>query len=156
MLKARVVMKASPSKIVHLKGSGDPVSTFLACSAAIDRDVGAALDAGLIGGMNGLAEAMEDYARANAPWKDDTGAAREGLHGFTTTDGNQYSATISHGQDVEHAIWLELANGGRYAIIGPTQAAFASQAGRIVAGEVKLALEGKGSKFRDRASGQFT
>lgn len=155
MLKPRVVMKASPSKIVHPKGSGDPVSTFLACSAAIDRDVGAALDAGLIGGMNGLAELMEIYAKGAAHWTDQTGAAREGLHGFTTTDGNQYSATISHGQDVEHAIWLELANGGKYAIIGPTQAVFSRQAAAIVAGEVTLALKGKGSIWRDKR-GRFT
>lgn len=155
MLTPRVVMTAHPSRIVNLKGSGDPVSTITAASLAIARDVGAALDAGLRGGMNGLAELMEIYAQHAAVWKDQTGDARAGLHGKANADGNQYSATISHGEDVEHAIWLEIAHGGRYAIIGPTQAAFVTLAPRIVAGEVTLALEGKGSQWRDRSTGRF-
>lgn len=66
------------------------------------------------------AEEAEQWMKQNAPWQDRTGAARAGLH----VDVNQAPAvlaelTFAHGEDVEYAVWLEIANGGRFAIIAP-------------------------------------
>ena len=61
---------------------------------------------------------LESYAKLNAPWKDRTSNARQGLHGGVDTDGGQFVLYLSHG--VEYGIWLELAHGGNYAIVGPT------------------------------------
>ena len=64
------------------------------------------------------AEEATQWMRQEAPWTDRTGAARAGLH----VDVNQAPAvlaelTFSHGEDVPYAIWLEVANQGRFGII---------------------------------------
>lgn len=64
------------------------------------------------------AEAMENYAKANAPWTDRTGDARERLHATVEETGPIGTIVLAHG--VDYGLWLEIANGGRYAIIAPT------------------------------------
>lgn len=64
------------------------------------------------------AEAMENYAKQNAPWTDRTGDARERLHATVEETGPIGTIVLSHG--VDYGLWLEIANGGRYAIIAPT------------------------------------
>lgn len=80
--------------------------------------------------------AMEAAAKANAPWNDDTGAARNGLQGSATMRGSTIEITLSHA--MEYGQWLELKwpvdqpppdldgfdleflEAGRYAILWPT------------------------------------
>lgn len=71
------------------------------------------------------AREMEAYAKANAPWQDRTGAARAGLTATVEETGPIGTIVLSHG--VSYGIWLEIANGGRFAIIAPTIDVFAPQ-----------------------------
>lgn len=109
--------------------------------------------AGMAAGAAQLATDMEAYARANAPWTDQTGDARRLLSGEAQAEGDTVRATLSHG--VHYGIWLENLFNGRFAIIGPTLEVFATVARRIMAGGVRAALTGRGSKVRDIESGRF-
>ena len=66
-----------------------------------------------------IAMLMQNDARNNAPWTDRTGNARTGLFGTAERDVAQKMVTIylSHGVDIDYGKWLELANGGKYAVI---------------------------------------
>lgn len=58
-------------------------------------------------------------AKANAPWIDRTGNARNGLRATVAVEGpNTYALILYH--SVSYGIWLEVAHAGRYAIIMPT------------------------------------
>ena len=74
--------------------------------------------AGLYALLQNWAGTMEDYAKTHAPWTDRTSHARQSLHGGVDVRGDQQVLYLSHG--VEYGIWLELAHGGNYAIVGPT------------------------------------
>jgi len=70
-----------------------------------------------------LAQQMMEDARRSAPWRDRTGNARSGL--FTEVDmqgaaGDIIEIYLSHGHTIEYGVFLELARGGKYAIILPT------------------------------------
>ena len=70
------------------------------------------------------AQDMLEYARANAPWEDRTGNARNKL--TTEVSGDSYgqiSITLEHG--VDYGYWLEVIQNGRFAILQPTIEAFA-------------------------------
>lgn len=69
-----------------------------------------------------IATVMQNDARRNAPWTDRTGNARIGLFGATERDMAQRLVTIylSHGPGLDYPKWLELAHGGRYAILART------------------------------------
>lgn len=69
-----------------------------------------------------VATAMQNDARANAPWTDRTSNARSGLFGVATRDAAQrvVIAYLSHGPAIDYGVWLELAHGGRFQIIMPT------------------------------------
>lgn len=108
---------------------------------------------GMIAGASQLAQDMEQFAQANASWQDRTTDARKGLSGEAFADGGVVGASIVH--TVPYGIWLENRFDRRYSIVGPTQAVFAGLAGRIIAGGVRAALEGKGSKVRDVKTGRF-
>lgn len=72
----------------------------------------------------------EGYAKVNAPWTNQTGAARAGLMGESGVKGGSGAITISHG--VDYGIWLEIANQGRYRIIPQTlQSTVADLQGRL-------------------------
>jgi len=64
------------------------------------------------------AQAIEGEMKRNAPWTDRTGQARRTLKATVETTGRATTLSLSHG--VEYGKWLELAHGGRWAIVGPT------------------------------------
>jgi len=61
---------------------------------------------------------LEGEMKANAPWKDRTGTARQSLHATTIVERKQVTLRLSHG--VDYGIHLELGHAGRYAILKPT------------------------------------
>lgn len=79
-----------------------------------------------------IAAKMQTEARENAPWEDRTGNARTGLFGvakpidrdergrFLKVASAGVKIYLSHGHTVEYGKWLELAHGGKYAIIMKT------------------------------------
>lgn len=79
-----------------------------------------------------IATKMQNHARQQAKWQDRTGNARSGLFAVAAKKergaGGQFLAAaertveiyLSHGSTIEYGKWLELAHGGRYAIIWPT------------------------------------
>jgi hypothetical protein len=69
-----------------------------------------------------IATVMQNDARTNAPWTDRTSNARTGLFGIAERDVARRLIVIylSHGVDIDYGKWLELAHGGKYAIIMPT------------------------------------
>ena len=65
------------------------------------------------------ATAAEAYARTNAPWKDQTSNARNGL--FTVTQHIPFKThRIIVAHTVPYGIWLEIRWAGKYRIIIPT------------------------------------
>lgn len=61
------------------------------------------------------------YAKLNAPWTDDTGAARSGLNADAKVSGfnkNHWELIVAH--TVHYGIYLEVCNNAKYAIIMPT------------------------------------
>lgn len=74
-----------------------------------------------------IAAKMQGIAHQEAPWEDDTGAARDNLFGVVIPDVARRMVDIylSHGdgvfteQEVPHSIFLETANEEEYAIIMP-------------------------------------
>lgn len=75
----------------------------------IDRRVAAIVDQNAAWGQG--------WARLNAPWTDDTGAARGGLFALPESNGGHHEITFSH--SVYYGIWLEIANSGKYQVIMP-------------------------------------
>ena len=62
-----------------------------------------------------FAAKIEAFAKANAPWTDRTGNARQGLTGRAFKSATAVTILLFH--QAEYGIWLEVANAGRYAII---------------------------------------
>lgn len=58
------------------------------------------------------------YMKTNAPWTDRTTNARNGLGGIVFKRGKSWVMNL-YGR-ANYQIWLEVKNGGRYAIITPT------------------------------------
>ncbi len=69
---------------------------------------------------------LADYAKANAPWQDQTGDARQGLHSEYRRDSDS-SVTVSLAHGVDYGIFLERSNAGRFAILLPTMYALLPQ-----------------------------
>jgi hypothetical protein len=61
---------------------------------------------------------LEAQAKVNAPWQDDTGNARNGLKGFMESSLDTVRIVLAH--SASYGIYLELARGGKYAILWPT------------------------------------
>lgn len=105
------------------------------------------------------AQEMEEWAKANAPWQDRTGAARAGLNATVQEAGAGTTITLAHG--VDYGIWLEVANGGRYSIIakaidmfGPS---FMQDLQRLLSGGALpgFTYSGSASRFRSTSTGRF-
>lgn len=64
------------------------------------------------------AQDIQSFARATAPWTDQTGNARNGLMGSYDKEGTKHTITLAH--SVPYGIWLEVRWAGRYAIIAPS------------------------------------
>lgn len=62
---------------------------------------------------------VENHMKTNAPWRDQTGNARQGLRAEAYDLGGDQMGIILYGQ-VPYQIWLELKNSGELAIILPT------------------------------------
>ena len=68
-----------------------------------------------------FAQKMQDEARHNYPWQARTGAAHQGLFAVTEAAATDLvTIYLSHGHSVYYGVFLELCNGGKYAIILPT------------------------------------
>jgi len=78
-----------------------------------------------------VAQEMLADAKANAPWDDRTGIAREGLDVDVSKEGGDIVITLFH--TAEYGIWLELIQSGRFAIIMPTIEKYASEIHHAVA-----------------------
>lgn len=68
--------------------------------------------------MDSGAAQIEAYAQGNAPWADITGAARQGLTASVYEDGGEIVLELAH--SVDYGYWLEVIQGGNFAIIMPT------------------------------------
>lgn len=81
------------------------------------------IDRTISGYMMSQAPRVQDYARANAPWTDQTGNARQGLFAKYSGKGDSFMKGV-HQIDLYHTmpygIWLEVRFAGRNAIIAPT------------------------------------
>ena len=65
------------------------------------------------------AKVLESSMKINRPWTDRTNQAKATLSArVSRPNDNTIRITLAHG--VSYGIWLELANGKNYAIIGPT------------------------------------
>lgn len=62
-----------------------------------------------------FAQKIATYAKANAPWTDRTGNARQGLTGTAIAAATGVVIYLYH--TMSYGIWLEVKNAGRYAII---------------------------------------
>lgn len=71
------------------------------------------------------AAVAEAWMKANAPWTDNTGAARSGLTAIADSQGSLHNMLLSY--SVSYGIWLEIANSGRFQILGPAQRVIASK-----------------------------
>jgi hypothetical protein len=72
-----------------------------------------------------IAPQAEAHMKANAPWTDRTGAARNGLHAKVQASSTLVGIVLYH--SVPYGIYLETRWSGRYAIIVPTIQEFAPQ-----------------------------
>ncbi len=57
------------------------------------------------------------WLKKNAPWNDDTAAARTGLTTVALSSGSSHELLMAY--SVYYGIWLEVANSGRWAVITP-------------------------------------
>lgn len=87
------------------------------------------------------AEAMENYAKQNAPWQDQTGDARERLYATVEETGPIGTIVLSHG--VSYGIWLEILGQGRNSIIAPTIDLFGPIVMRSLQNMINLGLVSK-------------
>ncbi len=76
---------------------------------------------GMVAAANWVAPQAETSMKANAPWTDRTGAARNGLGTQVMVDTDKVAIVLYH--TVSYGVYLELRWGGKYAIIEPTMAA---------------------------------
>lgn len=72
---------------------------------------------------------MQEYAKANAPWRDRTGNARAGLKGSWGM--NQYVYYIKLAHSVSYGVYLELSMEKRFEIIAPTMAKYSDRVWEI-------------------------
>lgn len=72
------------------------------------------------------------WMKLNAPWTDDTGAARASLTALALNHGSQHEILLAHG--VKYGIWLEVANSGRFQILSPAM--------RAIGANVMKSMEG--------------
>lgn len=66
-----------------------------------------------------FAPQIEADMKRNATWEDQTGNARQTLAAFVFFPETGVVALVGK-QQMDYGKWLELKNGGRYAIVGPT------------------------------------
>ena len=98
------------------------------------NQMGPKIKRGMVAAANHVAPIAEEYMRENAPWTDQTSAARNGLHSRVEIGANKVAIILYH--TVPYGVFLEVRWGGKFAIIEPTMAAvaplFVEAIGRIV------------------------
>ncbi len=62
---------------------------------------------------------IEADMKSNAPWTDQTANARQTLQCFVYEEREGVLVLVAK-QEMEYGVWLELKNGGRFAIVIPT------------------------------------
>lgn len=72
----------------------------------------------LRGRVQTWAQKVENQMKHNASWTDRNGDARRGLFHSVEQSGNTVTARLGH--TMEYGRYLELSNGGKYAIVMPT------------------------------------
>jgi hypothetical protein len=72
------------------------------------------------------------WMKLNAPWTDDTGAARSSLIAVAASRGSSHEITVAHG--VHYGIWLEVANSGRFQILNPAMRAIGTNVMKSMTG----------------------
>jgi len=153
MLKPSVTWKRQ-TQFKTLK-SGFEYEGPIGSVSLIDGLINDTIPDGALAGAHRAAAEGERAMQAHASWTDRTGEARKGLFGEAGQDGDSFFIRLSHGPDIEYGIWLENRWNGRYAIVIPTTEIMTQRLPELMAGELSLALSGRGSKFRHRGSGQF-
>lgn len=98
-----------------------------------DLEQQAAQGIDLSGPMQQLAKDVQAYARSNAPWDDDSFAARDGLTAEVQVRAGRETAVVLF-HTVEYGVYLENANGGAFSIIIPTLEHFGAQMGGTLFG----------------------
>ena len=91
--------------------------------------------------FNTAANQLEQIARDKAPWADRTGDAREGLTTEVENDNGEVVLTLFH--TVEHGLWLEVIQNGRFATIMPTLEQEGPRIFRNAEARVKYARKGR-------------
>lgn len=86
----------------------------------------------LVSHLNAQAKVIEERMRREAPWTDQTGDARRKLAATVEVDGRRVNLYLAHG--VPYGVWLELRNGGRYAVVGPMTMRIGPEIMRSLAG----------------------
>jgi hypothetical protein len=86
--------------------------------AELSASYAAAIERGIVGIANRYAPEIETWMKANAPWTDRTGNARQALYTDVNHVVREMVELIMAG-GVEYQIYLELKNAGAYAIINP-------------------------------------
>lgn len=81
------------------------------------------------------------WLKQNAPWHDDTGAARTGLVAIPFSSGNNHEIFMAY--SVYYGIWLEVANSGRYAVITPGMRIIGEKIMNDMETLLKAAMDGK-------------
>lgn len=94
--------------------------------------LGIAVNKIVSGLMIGNSPKVQSYARTHAPWRDQTGNARQGLFANYSKEGDSHVITLAH--SVPYGIWLETRWAGRYAVIVPTLQAEAPRIMRDLSG----------------------
>lgn len=84
---------------------------------------------------------LENRARSNAEWQDQTGAARAGLTATAVNEDGLVTLTLYH--TVDHGQWLETIQNGRFAVIMRTLEEAYSEIAREATEAVKEARRGK-------------
>lgn len=103
-----------------------PMARAIGSVMAIPREVNDAVASELAL----IAEDMEGFAKAAAPWKDQTGDARAGLTGYSGVYGtaDQGPGVVNHYAAVRHGVdygkWLEVRFAGRWGIVQRTLEVF--------------------------------
>lgn len=75
---------------------------------------------GMVAAANYAAPQIESWMKQNAPWTDQTGAARNGLRAEVHGGGNTVAIVLYH--SVPYGVFLEVRWGGKYAILRPALA----------------------------------
>lgn len=64
---------------------------------------------------------IEQWMKDNHPWQNRTGAAEQGLEAYVEDVAlDMVQIILTHGEDIEYSIYLELSHGGVWGVISPT------------------------------------